>query len=138
QIRNATLRIQYGDTRFLIDPMLADKDAYPGFQGTMNSEIRYPRLELPMDVEAIIDVDAVILTHLHADHWDEAAKRLLPRTLPIFVQNEEDAAAVRGDGFTDVRVLSADSACGDVQLIKTEGQHGTTRILGKTAGVVFE
>jgi L-ascorbate metabolism protein UlaG (beta-lactamase superfamily) len=33
QVRNATLRLGYGGTRFLMDPYLAKKDAYPGFEG---------------------------------------------------------------------------------------------------------
>jgi len=43
QVRNATLRIDYGGVRFLVDPLLADKDAYPGFEGTANSQRRNPR-----------------------------------------------------------------------------------------------
>ena len=37
QVRNATLRVDYGGVRFLVDPMLADKGAYPGFEGTANA-----------------------------------------------------------------------------------------------------
>jgi L-ascorbate metabolism protein UlaG (beta-lactamase superfamily) len=29
----------------------------------------------------IKDVDAVIVTHLHYDHWDEAAKEVLPKDM---------------------------------------------------------
>ena len=32
-IRNATSKITYKGITFLIDPMLAPKDAYPGFEG---------------------------------------------------------------------------------------------------------
>ncbi|PRX25247.1 hypothetical protein BX659_1229 [Orenia metallireducens] len=31
QIRNATIVVQYEGKKFLIDPVLADKDAYPPF-----------------------------------------------------------------------------------------------------------
>ena len=34
QIRNATLIVTFGGKRFLVDPYLADKDAYPGCVGT--------------------------------------------------------------------------------------------------------
>ncbi len=30
-----------------------------------------------MTKEEIIDVDAVIVTHLHEDHWDEEARKVL-------------------------------------------------------------
>ncbi|MGV2399060.1 MAG UNVERIFIED_CONTAM: hypothetical protein MIL04_26180, partial [Klebsiella aerogenes] len=33
-IRNATQIIEYAGKKFLIDPMLADKGAWPGFPGT--------------------------------------------------------------------------------------------------------
>lgn len=31
QIRNATMHLNYGGTRFLIDPMLSAKGTWPGF-----------------------------------------------------------------------------------------------------------
>lgn len=40
QVRNATVKISYGDTTFLIDPMLSRKDTYPGFQHTSNDSAR--------------------------------------------------------------------------------------------------
>lgn len=42
QVRNATLLIHYAGTRFLIDPMLAPKGSYPGFEGMANSHLRNP------------------------------------------------------------------------------------------------
>mgnify|MGYP005989926359 CR=1 FL=1 len=144
QIRNATLRIDYGGVRFLIDPMLSDRHSWPGFEGTVNSEERNPLVHLPLPVADIINVDAVIVTHLHEDHWDEAARAALPKTLPILAQNEADADIIRGQGFADVRVLSTKSEFGGVRLIKTAGRHGTEahygaigHILGEVCGVVF-
>ena len=37
QIRNATIKLDYDGTTFLVDPMLAAKNAYPGFADTLNS-----------------------------------------------------------------------------------------------------
>ena len=31
------------------------------------------------------DVDAIILTHTHEDHWDEVAQKILPKSIKIFV-----------------------------------------------------
>lgn len=145
QIRNATLHVVYGGVRFLVDPMLSDRHAWPGFEGSVNSEERNPLVHLPMTKEEIIDVDAVIVTHLHEDHWDEEARKVLPKALPVFAQNDADAETIRGQGFSDVRVLSATSSFKDVQLIKTGGRHGTEahyakigKILGQVCGVVFK
>jgi L-ascorbate metabolism protein UlaG (beta-lactamase superfamily) len=75
QVRNATLLIDYAGTRFLVDPMLAPKGSYPAFEGTANSHLRNPLVELPLPMAQLLDVDAVIVTHDHLDHWDETAPR---------------------------------------------------------------
>ena len=75
-IRNATGRLNYAGKTFLIDPMLAEKGRYAGFEGTLNSHLRNPLVELPMKAEDTFkDVDAIILTHTHEDHWDEVAQK---------------------------------------------------------------
>ncbi|MGI2066378.1 MBL fold metallo-hydrolase [Shewanella sp. MF08487] len=147
-IRNATSKITYGNTTFLIDPMLSKKDTYPGFAGTYRSEIRIPMVDLPMTAKAVIDnVDAVIVTHTHLDHWDDAAQSVIPKTLPLFVQNEEDANTIRAQGFKDVRVLGIKTQFNGISLTKTGGQHGTdemyaipevAKLLGEAMGVVLQ
>jgi len=144
QVRNATLRIDYGGVRFLVDPLLADKDAYPGFEGTANSQRRNPLVPLAMPLASIVDVDAVIVTHLHPDHWDEAAKAKLNKSLPIFAQNAEDAAKLRSACFSDVRLLTENTEFQGVRLNRTGGQHGTDaalkalpQILGPVSGFVM-
>lgn len=148
QIRNATIKLGYANTTFLIDPMLAPKNAYPGFADTVNSETRYPMVDLPLSIEEILKADAIILTHLHADHWDPAARNIVPRDMTIFTQDEADAATVRKDGFTDVRVLTEQGVVfKGTKINKTIGQHGTNAMyqvpalaqsLGNTMGMVFQ
>lgn len=146
QIRNATLKIEYAGTRFLVDPMLAKKGAYPGFPGTYNSELRNPLVELPLPLDEVMRADAVIVTHTHLDHWDDAAKQSLPKSIPVFAQNETDAQAIRKDGFTDVRVLGAATEFKGVHLTRTGGQHGSDAmmvspagaLLGQVSGIVFQ
>lgn len=144
QIRNATLRIDYAGVRFLVDPMLADQGAFPGFPGTAMSHLRNPLVPLPTSLPELLAVDAVVVTHTHPDHWDEAAQALVPKGLPIFVQNDSDAAVIRGQGFSDVRVLTDATAFRGVRLTKTAGQHGPDAVvralpelLGEVCGVVL-
>lgn len=139
------MRIDYSGVRFLIDPYLAEKESQPGFPGTVNNELRNPRVALPVPVDTLFNVDAVIVTHTHEDHWDEAAKKLLPKNLPIFAQNDSDRDLISGAGFTDVRVLDESTSFNGVSLIKTPGQHGSDadyekigEILGHVCGVVFK
>ncbi|MEB5666470.1 MBL fold metallo-hydrolase [Aeromonas veronii] len=148
QIRNATVKITYAGTTFLIDPMLADKGAYPGFEGTYRSNLRNPLVELPESAKNVIsDVDAVIVTHTHLDHWDDAAQKALPKDIPLFTQHEADAQLIRSQGFKNVRVLSDGTEFGGVKITKIGGQHGTNemyavpslaKLLGEAMGVVFQ
>jgi L-ascorbate metabolism protein UlaG (beta-lactamase superfamily) len=144
QIRNATLVIGYAGKRFLVDPLLAEQGAYPGFAGTANSHLPNPLVGLPVPLSELLDVDAVIVTHLHADHWDDAARRLVPRGLPVFAQNEADAAALRADGFEEVRVFGDGALFESIAIHKTSGQHGSDAVMsmigdrmGEVSGVVF-
>ncbi|HQY95089.1 MBL fold metallo-hydrolase, partial [Caldilinea sp.] len=146
-IRNATMKLTYAGTTFLIDPMLAVKGAYKGFDGTPRSELRNPLVDLPVPITDVLKADAIILSHIHEDHWDPAARYLVPRTMTIFTQDEKDAAKVREDGFTDVRVLTEEGLdFKGTRLIKTLGKHGSdhffavpqlAELLGDVMGIVF-
>ena len=93
-IRNATEILTYNGLRILIDPMLAPKSFYPGFEQAPTLEQkkkRLPLVDLPIPIEEIVkDLDAVIVTHTHVDHWDEFAAKAIPKYIPIFVQNASD------------------------------------------------
>ena len=79
QIRNATLIIEYNNNKFLIDPWLGPKNYMPGFDSAINAQIRQPRVELPFAINEIVNVDAVIVTHVHTDNWDEFAEKALDK-----------------------------------------------------------
>ncbi|MFC0273244.1 MBL fold metallo-hydrolase [Metabacillus herbersteinensis] len=147
-IRNATLVVEYAGKKFLIDPMLADKGTLPAFGPAVGlpeaprQDQNNPLLSLPTSVDNIIqNIDAVIVTHLHPDHWDPAAIEVLPKDIKLFSQNEEDTTVIRNAGFQNVEVLQEESVFEDVQLIKTKGEHGRGEILkaaGHVCGVVFK
>jgi L-ascorbate metabolism protein UlaG (beta-lactamase superfamily) len=110
QIRNATLQVEFGGKKFLIDPMLSEKGGWPGFEGTVNSHVANPTADLPLPMSDILDVDAVIISHTHADHWDDAAKKVVPKDMLHFAQNEKDARELEAAGFRNVRVLAVSTA----------------------------
>ena len=142
------MKINYAGTTFLVDPFLANKGAYPGFDGTFYSDLRNPLVELPISAtEVMKGVDAVIVTHTHLDHWDGGDHKHIPRSTPLLVQHESDAELVRGQGYADVRILSGDTTFNGVHLMKISGQHGTDemyenkplgQMLGEAIGIVFQ
>ncbi|HBR41697.1 MBL fold metallo-hydrolase [Sulfitobacter sp. 1A16808] len=162
QIRNATLRLDYAGTRFLVDPWLASKDTYAGYAGTANDHLRNPTAALVVPMDEIVNVDAVLMTHVHPDHWDRTAAENIPAETPFFVQHfgdkalVADAAAlildengvhvdkVEGKTFSDVRVLTGNPEFNGVKLKKVPGQHGSDEalqaaydLLQEVTGIVF-
>ena len=148
QIRNATLKINYAGITFLIDPLLAAKGSYPGFKGTARSQLRNPLVELPLSISDILSgVDAIIVTHTHLDHWDNAAQKYIPKHLPVFGQNHQDVELIRSQGFTNVQILDKNSLFRNICLSPIVGQHGTESMyantelakrLDQTIGVIFQ
>jgi len=148
QIRNATAKINYAGKTFLVDPFLAKKGTYPGFSDTFHSELRNPTVELPLPVTDIMrGVDAVIVTHTHLDHWDGGDHKFIPKAMPLFVQHEADAKVIRGQGYTNVHIMTESTEFEGIRLTKTGGRHGTEEMyskkplgdaLGEAMGVVFQ
>lgn len=130
QIRNATLIVTFNGKSFLIDPWLLPKDSMPGFEGCVNADVRQPRVELPLAIETIVDVNAVILTHNHPDHFDDIAIAAISKDKPFFVQNNTDFEFLKAKGFKNVTILDEEGTNFEgIMLYKTSGQHGCREIM---------
>jgi L-ascorbate metabolism protein UlaG (beta-lactamase superfamily) len=138
-IRNATLLVRAGERTLVVDPMLDPAGARPPVEDTPNP-VRNPLVELPEPAEIVITgLDAALVTHLHRDHFDDTAVRLLPKELPVFCQ-PADAERLRGHGFADVRPVDDELEWDGLRISRTDGRHGTGRIadeLGPVSGFVL-
>ena len=152
QIRNATLRINFGGVEFLTDPWLVSKAEgftfgrspfAPEVVDSAQLDIVMPMCELPIPVADVLSgVEAYVLTHLHPDHFDMAADgsagAKLDKTVPLFVQNEDEVAVMKRSGFKDVRMFTGDGvAIRGVSLKRTFARHGTKTPCGPASGVFF-
>src|SRR3954469_22310174 len=100
-VRHATLLLETSVGRVLVDPMLRPAGSSPPIENTPNPR-RNPLVELPFPAEQAVDgVALCIVTHLHSDHFDQAADAVPPRDLPILTQ-PESADALRARGFEQV------------------------------------
>ncbi|MET9776525.1 MBL fold metallo-hydrolase [Streptomyces sp. NPDC006367] len=79
-IGNATVLLRYRGLSLLTDPNFLHRGqrAYLG-HGLTSRRLTEPALD-PRDLP---DLDAVVLSHLHGDHWDRVARRHLSRSVPI-------------------------------------------------------
>ncbi|KGX88744.1 hypothetical protein N781_09505 [Pontibacillus halophilus JSM 076056 = DSM 19796] len=139
-VRNATLLLYYNDKTFLIDPFFADKGSMPAFPNTPNQDVNNPLVSLTSSIEELIDVDAVFVTHLHPDHFDDKAIEMLPKSIPVYAQNDHDVQTIQEAGFTNVNTIDSIGHYDGIQITKTGGSHGRGAIIemtGEVCGIVF-
>ncbi|HVI46837.1 MAG TPA: MBL fold metallo-hydrolase [Chitinophaga sp.] len=104
-IRSATVKIAGRQAKILIDPILADKGTEPPIMFADGRKI--PTIALPFSKEeALKDVDAILLTHYHPDHFDGEAERILPRNILIFCQPGDDIK-LKEKGFVNTQVVDS-------------------------------
>jgi L-ascorbate metabolism protein UlaG (beta-lactamase superfamily) len=132
-IRHATVVLSTGGKSILVDPMLDPAGARDPIENTPNQR-RNPLVELPEPPEVVVHgINAVLVTHLHQDHLDGTAIRLLPKDVPLFCA-PGDADTLRGHGFTDVRPVADTADWDGVPIARTDGVHGP---LGPSPGFVI-
>ncbi len=125
-IRNATVKLQYGGQTLLFDPYLGEKGSGPSYAGQEKS----PTVPLPIPVEEVLaGVDAVLLSHVHSDHFDEAAQKRIPGTLPIICQTEDQQALGNKDLY-NLFPVTDDIEWEGIHITRVDGQHGSGDVLG--------
>jgi L-ascorbate metabolism protein UlaG (beta-lactamase superfamily) len=136
-IRSATLRLDYAQKTFIIDPYLADKHSRPSFTGASLN----PLVDLPCPPQEVIaGVEMALISHLHSDHFDPAAQELLAKDLTLFCQ-PQDKAAIEGKGFRNVVSVIDKVNWQGITITRTACQHGSGKVLqemGTASGFVFK
>lgn len=138
-IRQATMLIEIDGRSILVDPMLSEAGKMAAVPGVANSSAN-PLVPLPVDPLSLIHADAVLVTHIHRDHFDDAAKENLPSGSLLFCQ-PPDREAILEAGFNQVQAVEKSHQWNGIKLVRTEGQHGTGSIgqkMGPVSGFVLE
>jgi L-ascorbate metabolism protein UlaG (beta-lactamase superfamily) len=126
-IRHATLLIEFANMRLLVDPMLSDAGAMAPIQNSPQPR-NNPLAPLPCPAEQVLDgVQAVLVTHTHRDHWDDAALQLVPKDLPLFCQ-PEDLARMEATHFVNAAPVHDERHWSKICITRTGAQHGTGEI----------
>ncbi len=138
-IRNATIKLHYAGLSLLIDPMFSDVGSNPPIINTGNDK-RNPLVPLSMPIAELVDADAVIVTHLHPDHWDMDAAQALPATTPVLCQPGDDSI-LRSQGFDSVTAIDETYSFQGIHITRTGGRHGTGdigKLMGQVSGFVLQ
>lgn len=140
--RHATLFVEVNKLNILVDPMLSTKDTMNPIPNAANS-LRIPMVDLPFNEielkKKLATVNVILLTHLHADHWDVKARDLLNKEIPIICQ-PTDVDRLKQHGFKEIIPLNEHMEWKGIGITRTGGQHGTGEIgkrMGQVSGYVI-
>ncbi|MFS4473103.1 MBL fold metallo-hydrolase [Chryseobacterium sp. T20] len=135
--RNATLLLNIDGISILVDPMLGEKGSMGKMPMTEN-ELLNPLVDLPFNKEELSnrlkEIDAVAVTHLHPDHWDSEAVRLLDKNIPI-ICSDVISDHIAAQGFTNIIAVNNKIQWENIEISTTKGRHGTGEI-GEKMGIV--
>ncbi|MEU1369904.1 MBL fold metallo-hydrolase [Streptomyces sp. NPDC005803] len=143
-IGNATLLVRYGPLTLLTDPNFLHRGerAYLG-NGLSSRRLHDPAMEL----SGLPALDAVVLSHLHGDHWDRRARRGLGKDLPILTTPHASRRLQGLHGFSravGLRTWQSQTVVrGDRQVCVTalpgrHGPKGVHRLLPPVMGSLWE
>jgi L-ascorbate metabolism protein UlaG (beta-lactamase superfamily) len=138
-VRHATLVVRYPSTCLLIDPQLDDAGTRAPLPAA-DARARNPTSALPLAAADIAQAaDAVLVSHLHADHFDGGARRLLDPHKPVICQ-PQDAHTLERWGFQDVRPVQDALRLGEIEIRRAPGRHGhgvLAAAMGPVSGFVL-
>jgi L-ascorbate metabolism protein UlaG (beta-lactamase superfamily) len=125
-IGTATTLIRYGDLALLTDPNFLHQGqrAYLGY-GLTAKRLTEPALT----PEQLPELDLILLSHLHGDHWDRQAQRGLDRQLPI-ITTPHASKRLQLRGFTRATGLRT---WGSTELVKGDTRLRVTSMPGRHA-----
>jgi L-ascorbate metabolism protein UlaG (beta-lactamase superfamily) len=127
-LRHATAVLSLGGKRLLVDPMLGPAASMPPVptRGAGRGR-RNPLLDLPISAAELASLlgtlDALLLTHLHFDHFDDFEREILPRSLPVLCR-PADAVRLRAHGFREVQPIPQAQEWKGLRFTRFEACHG--------------
>jgi len=135
QLRSATMLVSIGSHHLLVDPMLADVGAMPGFKMFGGGRRRNPLVPLPAETAAALErATGVLITHEHPDHFDIAGRAWVARAgLPVW-GNRMDVPRLRRKGL-DARAVEDGGLEVEVEVVPSRHGRGLLGwFLGPVAG----
>ncbi len=143
-VGNATLVLRVGGLTILTDPSFlhAGEHVHVGY-GVFAKRLLDPALQFAQ----LPPLDAILLSHLHADHWDRAAERAIDRRTSILT-TPQAASVLKKRGFertvplktwTTKRLAGLNGASVDITAVPA--RHGPpllSRLLPETHGHLLD
>ncbi|RPG30236.1 MAG: MBL fold metallo-hydrolase [Muricauda sp. TMED12] len=120
-VRNATVRLDIGKSSLLIDPILGAKGSQEPIP--FSNGLNNPLVDLPYTVDKVLsDVDAILVTHYHPDHFDRAAEEFVPKDMLLFCQPSDRERLVE-KGFTNLIPIDTVHQWSGIQISRYGASH---------------
>jgi L-ascorbate metabolism protein UlaG (beta-lactamase superfamily) len=143
-IGTATTLLRIGPFTVLTDPNFLHRGQYAWLgHGLVSKRLTDPALR----VEQLPDLDLILLSHLHGDHWDRVARRGLDSGLPIVTTQHASVRLKRRHGFPEALGLATwqshtvDKADAMLRITSLPGEHAhgiAKRLLPPVMGSLIE
>jgi len=138
QIRHATCVVELDNIRFLIDPILYKKNTLSPIKGGI--EQNNPLVDISVGEDILRNIDIILLTHLHRDHFDPEIINFFGKNIPI-VSCIEYKDRLSEIGFSNLNLVKDKIEIRGIEIILTKGKHGTGFVgisMGKSYGFILK
>jgi L-ascorbate metabolism protein UlaG (beta-lactamase superfamily) len=142
-IGNATTVLRLGPFTLLTDPNFLHKGQWVHIgQGVVSRRLTDPAIE----IADLPELDAVVLSHLHGDHFDRVARRELARDVPVLT-TPHAAKRLSRKGFTEAaplrtwQTVTLSSGAAKLTVTSLPGRHAlgpVGRLLPPVMGTMLE
>ncbi|MBN1469072.1 MAG: MBL fold metallo-hydrolase [Fusobacteriaceae bacterium] len=144
-IRHATVLIRMKNKNILIDPMFTPKGRKKSIPTVKNGSIeKNPTVEISISpkniIEMIKNMDMIIITHLHFDHFGETEEIKIPRSIPIICQ-KSDVKKLKMLGFEKIIPIEGRKNFEEIEFTQIKCNHGgilLRKIMGKASGFILK
>src|SRR3978361_1719859 len=123
---NATTLLRLGPFTLLTDPNFLHRGqrAYLGY-GLFTKRLTEPALQPPQ----LPALDAILLSHLHDDHWDRIATKALPKdtpvvTTPAAARELTKKVCANSSDLTDWQTHELTAGTATLRITAVPGVHG--------------
>jgi len=138
QIRHCTCIIELDNLRFIIDPILYKKNTLEPIEGGID---KYnPLIDISVNENVLRNIDIILLTHLHRDHFDPEIIKFYGINVPIICCIDYKEKLLKM-GFSNINFVKDKIEINGMEIILTKGKHGSGivgRAMGKSYGFVIK
>lgn len=137
--RNATSKLIYGGYKILVDPCLSPKNTFRNVPMKYSQILNLLKKEHPVHdlsdvIDDILDVDIVLSTHRHFDHFDKVAVKSIAKDQLIVCQ-KEDMKRFKREGFTYLKPIETQLEIGEMTIHRVHADH--SKIGGVASGYIL-